>query len=486
MRVVSLIITILLFAPALTGQGAADAQKKEFIDLLKTLPTKGEFYSEEAIRKAGRYLPVLLSLAEKDIEKLDLYPFAAISAGFANDKTHRAYVLAHFADIQHAQLKLFWAVLLFNAGDVSPEVVRSLRDSLNEPTLAGMVGPDFKFFKRKVRSHPYANENGKVPVQRIEEDEGHADWVVTVAFSPDGKTILSGSHDGTLIFWDVAMGKQLRSIEDHRLHGRPFEIVSVAFSPDGKTVASASSDQTVRLWDVATGAQRRIFQNLKFAQEVTFSPDGRKLAAANCENALVWDVSSGVLLRSFHKAPTGVGGSYCAAHVAFSRDGRNVIADGGPIQIWDFSTGREVKRFEPQGSGFGMALSPDGTRLLLGEDFKGHLGMIEVWDLKSGKLLRRFAQQTNPVESVAFAPSGTIAASESSDGDDIESNGFIKLWDVTTGAELRRLVGHKRRVAAIAFAPDGKTLASGSWDHSVKLWDVATGKEIRSLPAVSR
>jgi len=244
-KVVSLIITILIaFAPALAGQNAADAQKKEFIDLLKTLPTKGEFYAEDAIRKAGPYLPVLLSLTERDAEKFDLYPFAAISTGLASDKAHRAYVLGHFADIRHPQLKLFWAALLFNADDVSPEVVRYLRDALNEPKranlLAGMVGPDFKFFKRKVRSHPYANEGGKQVAQPAEEEDGHADWVVTVAFSPDGKTILSGSHDGTLIFWDVATGKQSRSIEDHRLHGRPFEIVSVAFSPDGKTVASAS------------------------------------------------------------------------------------------------------------------------------------------------------------------------------------------------------------------------------------------------------
>ena len=70
MKVVSLIITILIaFAPALAGHNAADAQKKEFIDLLKTLPTKGEFYAEDAIRKAGPYLPVLLSLTERDTEK---------------------------------------------------------------------------------------------------------------------------------------------------------------------------------------------------------------------------------------------------------------------------------------------------------------------------------------------------------------------------------------------------------------------------------
>ncbi len=137
MKMASLSVTILLvFATALAGQNASDAQKKEFIELLKTLPTKGEFYTEDAIRKAGPYLPVLLSLTERDTEKFDLYPFAAISTGLASDKARRAYVLGHFADIRHPQLKLFWAALLFNADDVSPEVVRYLLDAY------AVIGPD--------------------------------------------------------------------------------------------------------------------------------------------------------------------------------------------------------------------------------------------------------------------------------------------------------------------------------------------------------
>ena len=477
------ITLILAFAIPSPAQDSSAAQRKEFLELLKSLPIKGEFYAEESIRKVTPYLPVLLSLTQEDIEKYDFYFFAALSAGLSTEKTNRSYVLTHFAGIRHPTLKLFWAVLLMKANEVSPEVVRYLRDALNDPnqaqTVSEMTGPDFKFFKRKVLSHPDANE-GRL-VQPVAENQGHVDWVSSVAFSPDGKTLVSGSHDGTLIFWDLATGKQIRTIEDHREHGKPFEVVSVAFSPDGKRVASSSSDQTVRVWETATGVPVWKFSDVKFAQQVTFSPDGARLAVANCESVLVWNLATGDRISAMPKAKSKTGDQYCAQHVAFLEGGRALLANGGPIQIWDVPTGRELRRFSPQGSGFAMAVSQDGTKLLLDHDVHGYLGMVELWDVKKGILLRDFPQEQSPVETVAFSPDGKLAAYETHEGNDIDSDGFIRLWDLTTGKELRKLIGHKRRIAAIAFASDGKTLASGSWDHSVKIWDVATGNEIRTL-----
>jgi WD40 repeat protein len=484
MKVCFAIALLLALCPVLVAQNATDAQKKEFIELLKTLPTRGEFYTPEAVQQATRYLPVLLSLTEKDIEQYDLYPFVALSGGLSFDKQNRTYVLSHFNEIRHAKLKLGWAVLLFNAGDISRDVVHHLRDALLAPAgasdLSGMVGhSQFKFFRRKVLSHPYANDEGLL---QWKEDEGHTDWVVTVAFSPDGKTLASGSHDGTVLLWDVATGRQVRAIEDHRLHGKPFEVVSVAFSPDGKRVASASSDKTVRVWEVSTGAAVWTFSNVKYAQEVTFSQNGNRLAVANCATVLVWNLNTGTLLRTISKARFGAGSHYCAGHVAFLENGRKIVADAGPIQIWQVATGQELKRFKPDQSDSAMTVSTDGTKLLLGGDVNSASGVLELRDLASGNLLRRFPEQTYPVESVAFSPDGKIIASDGRDGMDISSSGYIHLWDSATGAELHRLVGHQGPVAGIAFAPDGKTLASASWDNSVKLWDVATGKEIRSFP----
>jgi hypothetical protein len=149
---------LLILAPSQPMSQVSDVQKREFIELLKTLPIKGDFYTDEAVEKAGHYLPVLFALTEKDIEKYDIYPFAAISRGLCDHKEHRAYAVRHFAKIRHPELKLFWGVKLFDAGEASPEIVRFLRDALESDVqakrLSEIVGPQFDDFKKRITAHP--------------------------------------------------------------------------------------------------------------------------------------------------------------------------------------------------------------------------------------------------------------------------------------------------------------------------------------------
>ena len=160
---IAILLTVFLaFGSGQAADQVSDAQKKEFINLLKKLPTDGEFYTEKAVKKAGPYLPVLFALTEKDIEKYDIYPFAAISRGFADQKEHREYAAHHFAEIRHPVLKLFWASLLFDEGPTSPEIVKFLRSALESNDqarlLSEMVGPQFEDFKRRVLAHPDAKQ----------------------------------------------------------------------------------------------------------------------------------------------------------------------------------------------------------------------------------------------------------------------------------------------------------------------------------------
>ena len=155
MLILNLLAALVIFAVQGANQ-VSDAQKTEFIDLLKSLPTRGESYTDEAVDKAGPYLPVLFALTQKDIENYDLYPFLAISRGLCNHSEHRTYAAQNFAKIQHRELKLFWAAILFDSDAKSPEIKRFLRDALESKEeaklLAEMLGPDFDSFQKRIRS----------------------------------------------------------------------------------------------------------------------------------------------------------------------------------------------------------------------------------------------------------------------------------------------------------------------------------------------
>ncbi len=154
---IALLLTILLtVAPGQAGTQISDAQKKDFIELLKTLPVKGEFFKDEAIEKASPYLPVLFALSEKDIEKYDIYPFFALSRGLCDRRSHRSYAVRHFSEIRHPELKLGWAAMLFDAGATSAEIARYLKEALESESqskiLAEMLGPNYEDFQRRVKA----------------------------------------------------------------------------------------------------------------------------------------------------------------------------------------------------------------------------------------------------------------------------------------------------------------------------------------------
>lgn len=157
--IITTVFTILssTFAFAQTANQIPDVQKKTFVELLKTLPVKGEFYTDEAIEKAQPYLPVLFALTEKDIEKNDIYPFLALSRGLCDRKVHRDYAVRHFSDIQHPTLKLFWAAMLFEEKEVSSEIALFLQKALESEKQASMLseilGPNYKDFERCVKAH---------------------------------------------------------------------------------------------------------------------------------------------------------------------------------------------------------------------------------------------------------------------------------------------------------------------------------------------
>lgn len=299
--------------------------------------------------------------------------------------------------------------------------------------------------------------------------EGHTSYVWCVAFSPDGKRIVSCSDDITIRIWDAETGKQVGKELDEHTNA----VLCVAFSPDGKVLASSSDDETIRLWDAATGAQRG--SPLKGHKDgilwIAFSPDGNLLASASSDNTVcVWDLEAGAQLGVPYEGHTDT-----VNVVIFSPDGKRILSgsEDNTIRIWDVENGSHITTLEGHTDEVvGLAFSRNGKLFVSGSEDE----TVRLWDGETyAQVGEPLTGHTDGVHCVAFSPGDKWIASGSEDG-------TICLWDAETRQKVGKpFVGHTDTVQSVAFSPDGKRIVSGSDDYTIRVWDVESGVQVGSF-----
>ncbi len=300
------------------------------------------------------------------------------------------------------------------------------------------------------------------PIGKPLRHVGHVD---AVAFSPDGKSLITGSRDGSASLWDAATGRPIAKLSAHLDY-----VNAVTFSPDGKSVLTGSDDRTARLWDTATGQPiGKPLEHQGQVDAVAFSPDGKLILTGSTDMlAQQWDAATGQPVGQ----PLTHGGAVTA--VTFSPDGTTILTGSWDktARLWDSTTGLPIgKPLEHQGQVHSVAFSPDCTTILTGSWDR----TARLWDAVTGQPLGMPLQHQGVVEAVVFSPDGKSILTGSQDG-------TARLWDTVARQPMGMPVEHQGPVWSVAFSPDGQTILTGGDDGTARLWDTTTGRPRGTAP----
>ncbi len=287
---------------------------------------------------------------------------------------------------------------------------------------------------------------------------GHTSSVDSVIFSPDSELLFSGGNvnDPEIRLWSVDSGELL---EDDSLKGHPASVLTMAITPDGKTLVSSGEDSVINIWDLETMENKGIFlEHNSSVLSVAITPDSRSLVSGGLDGIRVWSLTPQRPLYILD--PIGNPAYSIAVH-----PNGYIIASGdgdGNVRFWDLRRAQLVSDFTPHGNVISsLIFTPDGKSLIS----TGFDRDVKVWDLATGELKILIENaHSDFIRAMALHPNGKTLATASNDG--------VRLWNIETGEFVTILNnGHQDWVQALAFSPDGNYLACGSFDSSIQIWE---------------
>ena len=392
-----------------------------------------------------------------NMPKLEIYTYGAWNEVFAINTNGKTFAVGS-AD---GKIEL-WNT---SGGEIGNWSITKLKQTKPAATLKGhsRIFGNFKLFgnKNKRSVHPK---------------------IMTLAFSPDGKTLASGSKDMTVRLWNTERRKKLKTLKGH-----VGWITALAFSNDGKIIASGDTDSIVRLWDTHKGNELAILNGHKNTiVALTFAPNGKTLASASADGTIrFWDANTGTEISIF-----ATGHTESVKAVAFSADGATLSSAmfNGTVQQYDIKTGQELTPFTTghQKMTYAVVLSPDATLLathgadgIIAFNSKGlktdekyssnrDQNEIRFWNLNTGEQFPSLTQ----IKDFVFSPNSYVIA-----GRNYEET---RIWDVRKGVEIFRIITSNDTVL---FSPNGNILVTGDTFESGEIWDIKTQRLLATLPS---
>ncbi|PSB43226.1 hypothetical protein C7B80_24915 [Cyanosarcina cf. burmensis CCALA 770] len=293
---------------------------------------------------------------------------------------------------------------------------------------------------------------------------GHSEWIRAIAFSPDGKYLISGSNDRTVRLWDLQTGQLIRLLKGHKERVKYLRV-----SEDGNLIISGSADSTLKIWEIETGNCIRTIKTSQNPQTVlnaiAINASQHTIATGSTSvqgTVKLWNWQTGEMIDAVRAASSGI------RSLAMSQDGKILVSGsgGGTIKIWHLDRGLNQPKHDLSNAHMSDVLTLAIRNQILisgGED-----RTIKIWDLNTTEKqqpIHILEGHGGSIWCVVVSPDGTKIASASADY-------TVKIWDLLTGQILETLTGHLGEVRTVTFSPDSKMLASAGDDWVIKLWQL--------------